>query len=75
MTREINLEGVRALLTIETDCDHIASVLDEVIFEYIEGILDNSGDVVPGRCESDNIYWMKALRDAVWRAAHPGKEE
>ena len=75
MTREINLEGIRALLTFETDCDHIASVLDEVVFEYIEGILDNSGGAVPGRREGEIIYWVKALRDAVWRTAHPGKEE
>ncbi len=75
MTREINLEGIRALLTFETDCNHIASVLDEVVFEYIEGILDNSGGAVPGRREGDNIYWVKALRDAVWRAAHPEGNE
>lgn len=75
MTREINLEGIRALLTIETDCDHIASVLDEVVFEYIEGILDNSGGAVPGRRDAEIIYWMKALRDAVWRAAHPEADE
>ena len=49
MMREINLEGIRSLLTLGTDCDHIASVLDEVVFEYIGGILDNSGGVVPGR--------------------------
>ena len=75
MMREINLEGIRSLLTLGTDCDHLASVLDEVVFEYIGGILDNSGGAVPGRRESDNIYWMKALRDAVWRAAHSEADE
>lgn len=75
MRQELDLKELTALLTFETDCDHIASVLDEVVFEYIEGILDNSGGAVPGRREGEIIYWVKALRDAVWRAAHPEADE
>lgn len=75
MICEINLESIKNLLTFETDCDHIVSVLDEVIFAYIDGVLNNSNRATPGWREGDNVHWMRALRDAVWRAAHTDKNE
>lgn len=75
MKQELNMATLEAFLSEDIDCKDLAEYLDEMIFEYTYSLISNASEAIPGPRESNIIYWVKALRDAIWRTRHPDDKD
>ena len=73
MSGKVDMRALEALLTEEIGAEELAKVVDEVAFDYADGLISKASEVVPGVEDSVNFYYMHRLRDAIWKAAHPDR--
>lgn len=73
MSGKVDMSAIEALLTEEIGAEELAKVVDEVAFDYADGLISKASEVVPGVEDSVNFYYMRQLRDAIWKAAHPDR--
>lgn len=73
MSGKVDMRAIERLLTEEIDAEELARVVDEVAFDYADGLISKADEVVPGVKDSVNFYYMHQLRDAIWKAAHPDR--
>lgn len=74
MVKELDLSAIRELLTDEIDAASLAAIVEEVMFTYIDSVITNAHQVIPGTAESGNIFYMRLLRDAIRQSGHPGTD-
>ena len=73
MNGKVDMRALEALLTEEIGAEELAKVVDEVAFDYADGLISKAREVVLGVEDSVNFYYMRQLRDAIWKAAHPDR--
>ena len=74
MNYELNMKPIINLLTDEIDATSLAAIVEEVMFCYIDSVITNAHQVIPGTAESGNIFYMRLLRDAIRQSGHPGTD-
>ena len=74
MTTKPDMATLERLLTREVDAEELAKIVDEVAFDYADGLLRNCDTLVPGPHQADVLCYLKIVRDALWQAARPGQE-
>ena len=62
-------------MTREVDAEELAKIVDEVAFDYADGLLRNCDALVPGPHQADVLYYLRQLRNALWQAARPDAAE
>lgn len=59
-------------------CDYtperIAAAIDEVMFYYADHLIRGCDELIPGPRDADNLWYLKELRDEIWKAVHPDSE-
>ena len=45
--------------------------MDEAAFDYADGLIRRADELIPGAAQANNLYYLKMLRDAIWKAARP----
>lgn len=64
-----------SVLTREIEPEKLAKIVDEVAFDYADGLLRGCDDLVPGPRQAANLFYLKMIRDALWQAARPDAAE
>lgn len=75
MTTKPDMTALTEALTREINAEELAKIVDEVAFDYADGLLRGCGGLIPGAAQAGNLYYLKMLRDALWQAAHPDAAE
>lgn len=71
MSKQPDMTALTRLLTVEIDAEELARKVDEVAFDYAEKLITEAEEIIPGAEQASNLYYLKMLRDAIWKAAHP----
>lgn len=75
MVRQPDMTALTELLTREIEPEELAKIVDEIAFDYADSLIRGCDEVIPGAQQAANLYYLKMLRDALWKAAHPAPVE
>lgn len=65
MKRELNMQPMVELLTMDIEPEALASTLEEVLWRYVGMLLMGADDCVPGRADADQVYELRMLKEAL----------
>lgn len=71
MSKQPDMTALTEVLTREIEAEQLARILDEVAFDYADGLIRGANELIPGAAQAGNLYYLKMLRDAIWKAEHP----
>lgn len=66
-----DMTALTEVLTSEIEAEQLARILDEVAFDYADSLIRGYDELIPGAAQAGNLFYLKMLRDAIWKAAHP----
>jgi len=66
-----DMTALTELLTRDIEAERLAKMVDEVAFDYADKLITGADELVPGAAQAENLYYLRVLRDAIWKAAHP----
>jgi len=66
-----DMTALTEVLACEIEAEQLARILDEVAFDYADSLIRDYAELIPGAAQAGNLYYLKMLRDAIWKAAHP----
>lgn len=75
MVRQPDMTALTELLTREIEAEELAKIVDEIAFDYADSLICGCDEVIPGAQQAANLYYLKMLRDALWKAEHPAPVE
>lgn len=75
MTTKPDMTALTEVLTRDIEPEELAKIVDEVAFDYADGLIRGCDDLVPGPRQAANLYYLKMIRDAIWKAEHPDPVE
>lgn len=75
MSKQPDMTALTEVLTREIEAEQLARILDEVAFDYADSLIRGCDEVIPGAQQAANLYYLKTLRDAIWKAEHPAPVE
>ena len=75
MVKQPDMTALTEVLTSEIEAEQLARILDEVAFDYADGLIRGADELIPGAAQANNLYYLKMLRDAIWKAARPDPVE
>lgn len=71
MVMQPDMTALTELLTRDIEAERLAKMVDEVAFDYADKLITGADELVPGAAQAENLYYLRVLRDAIWKAAHP----
>ena len=73
--KQPDMTALTQLLTVEIDAEALAKMVDEVAFDYADSLICQAEEIIPGKGQATNLYYLKMIRDAIWKAEHPDPVE
>lgn len=71
MVMQPDMTALTELLTRDIEAERLAKMVDEVAFDYADKLITGADELIPCAAQAENLFYLKMLRDALWKAAHP----
>ena len=71
MSKQPDMTALTQLLAVEIGAEDLARKVDEVAFDYADKLITEAEEIIPGAEQASNLWYLKMLRDAIWKAEHP----
>lgn len=72
MKQELDTTGL-VKFVIDYTPERIAAAIDEVMFCYADHLIRGCDELIPSSHDADNLWYLKELRDEIWKTIHSDK--